>query len=245
MGFLQNPITHATASTQVDPIQISRLPLSNVGTVPCLPNILDNHLGPTPVYQKRRRRRQIPLRMNKTDRGDDTSDAITSLVEKVVDTTQISTPFISPSLSVSYPVALAAGFLTLPLPTASLLLIFFVVYSYAGRQLVLKDYLEEQESGMAEDAEEEEEFGPNTDLVAFGFAVICAALFAPGTTMTSPMDINSPAMALALVAIVFVPLLIGESGRTSNSDASSTEEDFMSLWDRQLEAQDKKNNRRK
>jgi hypothetical protein len=244
MGFLI-PATEVAIYTQIDPSQISSFPsdvsvatFRNQDSFSCRP------------YRHRRRQGTIARMVDKPGRSDKDSDALTSLVQKVVDTTTLPTPLISPSLAIAYPLLLIAGFLTLPLPTASLLLIFFVAYSYFGRQFVLNDYLEEQETSERNDeADDDGESRPRTDLLAFGSAVLCTALFAPDTETTSLMDNNDSltTFVLGLAAIVAISLLLGESDSVERIGASSMEEELMSLWDRQLEERgdDKNQNERR
>jgi hypothetical protein len=245
MGFLI-PATEVATFTQIHPSQISSFP-SYVSDVTFRNQ--DSFSCRRP-YRHWRRQGTIARMVDKPGRSDKDSDALTSFVQKVVDTTTLPTPLISPSLAIAYPLLLIAGFLTLPLPTASLLLIFFVAYSYFGRQFVLNDYLEEQETSERDDDADDDdgESRPRTDLLAFGSAVLSTALFAPDTKTTSLMDTNDPLtiLVLGLAAIVAISLLLGESDSVERIGASTMEEDLMSLWDRQLDEQgDDKNQNEK
>eukprot|EP00980_Cylindrotheca_fusiformis_P011189 scaffold2563_cov124-Cylindrotheca_fusiformis.AAC.20 len=233
MGF-QQLIQRAPVHSQVHSVHIPRFPAD---VALGIWGGIDTFSGQPHSQSKKQFHDCMALEMNRAGENDNDTDVFTSLVDKIVNTVTMPTPLISPSLAIGYPALLVGCFLGLPLPTASLLLVFFAVYAYIGRQFVLNDYLEEQES-TSELEEEDDESRPNTDLLAFGSAVVCTALFAPDA-VTNIDNTVSP-LIFALLAIIAVPLLLGESGWIDDRIEPSAEEGLMSLWDKELDDQDQR-----
>jgi hypothetical protein len=100
-----------------------------------------------------------------------------------------TTPGIDPPLPLGYPIALTAvALVTYSSVTSVLVVAFFVLYSYLGRQWILNDYFDEKqqqeqanETIQCDNDEDEDDTAPNTDLLALGGAIVSAGIMTPSS----------------------------------------------------------------
>lgn len=182
--------------------------------------------------------------LKKDDSDDVDSDYLISAVERVSNICATPTPGISPSLPLGYPLLLATAFFVLPVLSASYFFGFFVVYSFAGRKLVLDDSWEEQsdiDNSENNDETDDDEFSqPPTDLLALGASVASAALLVPDSDgiggLLNAYDFPFAGAILVLTMGVSGFLLLGAKDERKNEN-ESPEQQLMDLWDEQLSEQ--------
>ena len=185
------------------------------------------------------------LQMNRD--GRDESGRVVSLIEQVANTIAKPVPGIEPSLAIGYPIALSISALLLPIDTAALIGVFFGLYAFLGRRLILEEYAAEQQS--RKDDDEEEEDRPRTDLLALGAAIASAGLLSPDgflkTSATVLVSDNTWILLGTLVGVGAVAWLLppgkshqGEEAEDETKDLPSVEREFMNLWDRKLKEEE-------
>lgn len=180
-----------------------------------------------------------PLKVNNDDESSEEKDYLTSTAERIAGLLAAPTPGIAPDLALGYPFLLATAFLFLPISTAALLLGFFAAFSFAGRKLILEDYLEEQNDVTMSDADEEADLPP-TNLLALGSSVLSSALFTPATDSNSSLlnlDAISPVGVILILAVFSSFLVLGAGNEQKTAKASSSERKLMEIWDDQLSKQ--------
>jgi hypothetical protein len=174
------------------------------------------------------------------------------LLEQVVEAIVTRpTPGIIPPLPVGYPIALTVVALVTPSWTTSVLLVtFFVLYSFIGREWILNDYFDEkQQEQQQEQANEtkhyetdsdEEDPAPNTDLLALGGAIVSAGILTPssitygggggGAAITAAASSGSDAtlwvVALAMAASIG---MFGWLGNNNNNKMDFNQDESSSL----------------
>ena len=144
-------------------------------------------------------------------------------------------PGIVPDFAIGYPIVLLLATAWLPITTSVILILFFSLFSYAGRLLIKVDEL------AADDGDE-----TNTDLLALGGAIASAGLLSPieGASDLSLAIPNALATSLLISTVGIGTLLwilnwntdnekidIDESSSTSNL---SPEQELMELWDKKM-----------
>ncbi|KAL3944576.1 MAG: hypothetical protein SGBAC_001342 [Bacillariaceae sp.] len=197
--------------------------------------VLRHHCASSFATSHQHRLRPLQL----TNKESDDTDDMTSIVKLVSSIFVAPAPGIDPDLAIGYLLVLTTAFLILPISSAALLLGFFAAFSFAGRKLILEDYLEEQKKENKSNDDDYDDFWerPPTDLLALGSSILCNALLAPdsgdNTGFLKLDGFPSAAVTLLLLAIMSTFLVLGTNGEETPGTVSPQQE-LMELWDDQL-----------
>ena len=183
--------------------------------------------------------------------GDDYDSDNNIVVRSIEQVSQIiSQPIldITPDFALGYPIALLLVAVWLPVTTSVLLFLFFALYAFAGRKLILNDDLI--------DEEEDDDEVQNTDLFALGAAIVSAGLLSPSGDANSLPGVSVVSgLVVSTLGIGLILSILSQNtdDATSEKDGDkaledppskpqiSPEEELMKLWDKKFETRQDKN----